>query len=160
QGLGKHQPLAHAPRELDNHRRALVGQADHFEVLAFDGGSPGPLDTIARGEQIEEFPYLKIFVHRRKVGHEPDVPADVLGMLADIDPHDLDLAIRRLEQPEHRAHRGCLPRAVGADQATDFAGTDLERKIAYGAKIIVVNAKVANPDHLASPGAMRSRTMS
>ena len=69
-------------------------------------------DAVAGGEQVEELPDHQVLVHRREVGHEPDEPADVLGLLAHVDAHDLDLAVSRLDQAEHRAasSSSCPPR--------------------------------------------------
>ena len=128
---------------------------DHLEVFVHGPAPAGLFQPIAGGEQVEELPDLQVFVDWREVGHEADDPADVLGMLADVDPHDLDLAISRLQQAEHGAHRGRLAGAVGADQPADLARPDFQRQVAHGADVIVVDAQVLDPDH---PGDLPSST--
>ena len=111
-------------------RLALLGQADHVEVIGHGMAALRAVQPVAGGEQVEELPDHEVLVDGREVGHEADDPADVLGPLADVHAHDLDLAVGRLEQAEHGAHRGRLAGAVGADQPADLARPDLEREVA------------------------------
>ena len=150
QGLGQHQPLPHPPRQLDDHRVTLLGQPDHLEMTADLGRPPVAGHPVTGGEQVEELPDHQVFIHRRKVGHEADQPADVLGLFANVDAHDVDLAVGRLDQADHRPHRGGLARPVRPDQPAHFPRRDLERQVADRTDVVVIDPKVADADHRSS----------
>ena len=60
-------------------------QADHLEIAVDLGGPPMAGHPVAGREQVEELPDQEVLVDRREIGHEADEPADVLGVLADVD---------------------------------------------------------------------------
>jgi hypothetical protein len=104
-------------------------------------------DGIAGCEEVEEFPAQEVVIERRKVGHEADDAAGVAWPLANIDAGEFDIAISRLNEAEHGTHRRRLAGAVGTDEAADFAGADLERQIANGAEVVVIDAEIVKADH-------------
>ena len=66
QRLGQHQPLPHAPRELDDRGVSLLGQTDDLEVAVDQRRPLPPRNPVAGGEQVDELPDEKVVVNRRE----------------------------------------------------------------------------------------------
>ena len=109
-------------------RRAVggVGEAEALEQLGRARSrrrarepvqAPDHLEVLAPGQQAVDGGVLP---------GEPDLPAQPLGVAHDVEPGDLGAPAVGLEQRREDPHRGRLAGAVGAEQAEDGAGLDLE----------------------------------
>ena len=74
-------------------------------------------DVLAHGE---------IGVEREALAHVADVAPDLVALGADVESRDVRRALARREKSDEHLDRGRLARAVGAQEAEDFAGPDVE----------------------------------
>ena len=77
------------------------------------------------GDELDRFLHPHPARQHGDVGDEADVVHQFVALLARIEAEHLQLAFER-DQAEDRLQRGGLAGAVGADQADDAAGLDLE----------------------------------
>ena len=74
------------------------------------------------GKEADIFQHGQIFVEREALGEITNLGARLLGLLADVETADGDLARVQFEGADEEPQRGGLARAVRADQAVDLAG--------------------------------------
>ena len=66
------------------------------------------------------------------LGHVADAAADLGGVARQVDARDPGVARRRADERREHAQRRRLAGAVGAEEAEDLAGADLEVDAAHG----------------------------
>src|SRR6185436_20915277 len=89
----------------------------------------------------------EVFEELRLVGHERQPSLRFDAGFDDVVAVNRDVAgARRLDADDAPQRRG-LAGAVGADEADDFAGPDLERKIVDGLELAVDLGQVLDGDH-------------
>ena len=73
---------------------------------------------------------------------------NLVRLLVDVDPHDLDLAVGGLEQAEHgRASSSSCPHHWARSARRLRPASTVEGQVAHGEEVVVIDAKVANGDH-------------
>ena len=81
------------------------------------------VDAVRERDELEVLADREVVVEQRRVGHERERGARVLGvgLRVRVVAADAHGAVGRLEQPGDRAHRGRLAAAVGADERDALA---------------------------------------
>ena len=119
--------LAHAARELARQEVARAprpSRSSSARCARRSRPSATPCESV---DQLEVLADGEVVVEQRRVGHERERGAGVLGVGSRWGswPHTRTRAGPRLEQPGDRAHGGRLAAAVGADERDALAGATL-----------------------------------
>ena len=83
----------------------------------------------------------------RGLGQQADPPADLFGRLDDVEAVEPRPALARRDQRGEQADRGRLAGAVGAEQAEDLAGVELEVEAANRPQVAEPPAQALGADH-------------
>src|SRR5687767_8368120 len=87
-----------------------------------------------------------VCVQREALAHVADVLSDLAALPDDVEARDMSFARPRLEKADKHPDCRCLPRAVGAEEAEDFAGGDVEGDSVDGGEVAEFPGKLAGVD--------------
>jgi hypothetical protein len=117
----------HAAAEGPRLVLGTVGEADQFERLDAALAQRVPRQAVERAEQFQIRPRRQLVVERKVLRHQSDAALDFAFVAGDRLAFDGNAAaVRRNETAQHGDDRR-LARAVGPQQADDFAGRRGER---------------------------------
>ena len=141
----QHARLVHDGRAERHALFPAAGQAaDQLMLLALETGKlehPANLllplvlgHTVDAGKEVQVLIDGQIVVQRKLLRHVADSLAHVRRTQMAPLARELHLSARRIEQPAEHLDRRGLARAVGAEQAVDFAVAHLQRDVVHGAE--------------------------
>ena len=146
ESLGQHHPLHHAPGQALAERLAVLC---HLHLLQAFLDTPFALVTrnaIGRREELQELPHFQLRCHRREVGHIAHLPMHLPGVFREIGAVDEDLAVGGPYQVGKHLQQAGLAGPVGAYQAVNLAGADLQVNVIDRGQFAVVEAHVTGLD--------------
>src|SRR5207253_269868 len=121
QYTGQTEALIHAAGETGGHGIALVSEAHELEDVVADFAAFFAPNAIGGGEEFEVLDDFHVVVDAKKVGHEADESADLLGLGVDRIAADIGFTPGGIEQRGEHPHGGGLAGAVGANETEDVA---------------------------------------
>ena len=138
-GLRHPHALAVAAGQGGDGDSPLGGQLGALQGLA-DRRRPvlGP-DPMERGLVIQVVDDGHLRVEGAVLRQIADAPLNGAAVGGDVQPVDADAARVRLKEAGEHLHDGGLARPVVAEQADDFAATDIERDIVHRAQIAITS---------------------
>ena len=114
--------------------------------------APGPVEArMHAGDEVDRLAYPHPARQHRHVGDEADIVHQFIALAARVLAQHPQLALER-GQAEDGLQCGGLAGAVGADQADDAAGTDLEIGAGHGDLVLVSLAQAAGGDNRPGTG--------
>ena len=131
---GNAETLLHAAGEAVDEGIGFGGEADLGNGVVNAGGELGGVELVATGEVVDIFPDFEIAVDGEEVREVADVLLGFGGLAGDINVVDGDGAGSGSEQSGDHFEGGGFAGTVGADEAEDFAGGDVEGEMVGGDK--------------------------
>jgi len=128
EGARQGQLLAHAVGVALNQLVGLVRQLEEGEEPIGPLGGDRRLDTVEVSHEGQELPSCELRVQVGTLGHVADTPLHLQGLLQDVEAGHYGGPPAGFEQAGQHADGGGLARAVGAEEAEQFAGEDGEVK--------------------------------
>ena len=99
---------------------------------AFAHGLAAVLDGIHAGHEVEVFLDGQVLVKAETLGHVADLALDGVAVGDDVVAEANALAFVGAQQAAQHADEGGFAAAVGAEEAADFSGADLEVNVVHG----------------------------
>ena len=93
------------------------------------------LHPIDPAEESQVLPHRQVFVERELLRHVADDLAHLFGIARDVEARDFRSSAARPEEAAEDADRRRFPRAVGSEEAHDFAAPRLEAHVVDGDEI-------------------------
>ncbi len=134
-GAAERQALLPAARKRRHQRILAAGETRHVDGKAHPLGKLFPGHAIDAAEELEILLDREIAIERELLRHVADVLAHAFRIAGDIDAGDDGAASARPQQAAEDADDGRLPRAIGTEEAHDFALGDLEAHMVDGDEI-------------------------
>jgi hypothetical protein len=134
-GPRHHEPLRHPAGQGEHRCLGPLGQLELAEQLVGDPARLLGPHAEQPAVEVEVLPDSELAVQGVLLGHDP---AELLGqrrVRGDVHPAEVRPAGRRHHPCGQHPGRGCLARAVGAQQAEDLPGADVQVELVDGGEI-------------------------
>ncbi len=127
--------LLHAAGELAREAVLELAQAAERVEALETGGPLAPGHPVQVGVEVQVLPHGQVLVEAEPLGHVGDARLDALGVLRHVDPRQARRAPGGREHAGEHAQRRRLSGAVGADDAEELAGGDVEGQMIDGREV-------------------------
>ncbi len=130
-GAGEGDPLFEADRQFVGHAVLEAGEADHVEE--FGGGEDGVvLFAVNTAVEFQVFMDFQVAVEGEFLRHVADPVFEAVSLAPDMITGDEGVAAGGVQNAEEHFDGGGFSGPVGAEEAEDFAGVDVEADVIDG----------------------------